>query len=369
MSPFLWCLALAGALLLVVVIYDLTQRSHAILRNFPLLGHFRYLLESVGPELRQYIVTSNDEERPFSRDQRSWIYASSKKQNNYAGFGTDNDLEHAHANIIIKHSAFPVHEPHEGSPDYDAKYAIACAKVIGEHRGRTKAYRPESVYFISAMSYGSLSAPAVEAINRGVGMAGGLHNTGEGSICCHHDHGGSLIWQIGTGYYGCRDAEGKLDIAALAERAAKHDVRLIEIKLSQGAKPGRGGVLPAAKITPEIAAIRGIPEGKDCISPSGHTAFHDVDSMLEVVEAIAAATGLPVGIKSAVGETKFWEDLAEAMKSGERGVDFINIDGGEGGTGAAPLVFSDNVSLPFKIGFRRVRTVFEEAGIADNVVW
>ena len=352
-----------------VTLYDLVQRKHSILRNFPLIGHFRYLLESIGPELRQYIVTSNDEERPFSRDQRVWVYASAKKQNNYFGFGTDNDLEGSPNHIILKQSARPIPEPLKGDEDYDPLHPIACAKVLGGARGRRKAFTPESVFYVSAMSYGSLSSAAVTALNRGVAHAGGLHNTGEGGVAPYHDNGGDLIWQLGTGYFGARDSDGNFDLAKLVSTCNSHRVRAIEIKLSQGAKPGRGGVLPAAKVTPEIARIRGVPIGKDVVSPAHHRAFDSPDSLLDFVERIADATGLPVGIKSAVGETGFWFELADLMAKGDRGVDFIAIDGGEGGTGAAPLVFSDHVALPFKVGFARVYRVFHERDLADSVVF
>ena len=363
-------IAIAVASVVLVVLYDLTQRRHAILRNFPIIGHFRYLLESIGPELRQYIVTSNDEERPFSRDQRSWVYASAKRQNNYFGFGTDNDLEQTPGYVIIKHSAFPLTEPHKGDADYDALHPIPCPKVVGGPRGRSKAFRPASVVNIGAMSYGSLSARAVEAINRGVAIGGGLHNTGEGGVSSHHQHGGDLIWQLGTGYFGARAEDGRFSMDRLKEVVARvPTIRGIEIKMSQGAKPGRGGVLPAAKITKEISEIRGIPRGKDCISPPGHSAFSDVDSLLDFAESIASETGLPVGIKSAVGQQGFWADLAAAMESKERGVDWIAIDGGEGGTGAAPLVFSDHVALPFKVGFARVYTEFAKRDLTDQLAF
>ena len=182
---------------------------------------------------------------------------------------------------------------------------------MGQHRGRRHAFRPASVINISAMSYGSLSAPAVEAMNRGCKLANCLHNTGEGGVSDHHHHhGGDLIWQIGTGYYGCRDAKGNFDLGLFKECIARRQVKLIEIKLSQGAKPGMGGVLPAAKITPEIAKIRAVPMGRNCISPSSHSTFSDVDSMLDWIEMLADETGLPVGIKSAVGQQQFWKDLA-----------------------------------------------------------
>lgn len=358
-----------GGSLLLLVVYDLLQTKHAILRNFPVVGHFRYMLEKVGPELRQYIVTSNDEERPFNRDQRRWVYASSKLQNNYFGFGTDNDLELSPNYLVVRHSAFPLEEPHRGEPDYDEMHPIPCAKVMGEARGRKHAFRPESVLYISAMSYGSLSAAAVEAINKGMKAVGGLHNTGEGSISPHHDHGGDLIYQLGTGYFGARNDDGSFSLEKLVDRIANHNVKAIELKLSQGAKPGRGGVLPGAKVTAEIAHIRGIPAGKDCISPAYHKAFSSVDEMLDVVESIADATGLPVGIKSAVGQMNFWEELAATMASEDRGVDYIAIDGGEGGTGAAPLVFSDHVALPFKLGFARVYNTFRDHDLTDDIIF
>ncbi len=356
------------AILVAITAYDLIQRKHSILRNFPIIGHFRYWFETVGPELRQYIVTSNDEERPFSRDQRRWVYASSKRENNYFGFGTDNDVEYASNYLILHHAAFPLHAPHAGEPGYDPNHKLPCVKVLGQHRGRKHAFRPSSIINVSGMSFGSLSANAISAINRGCHIAGALHNTGEGGISPYHLQGGDLIWQIGTGYFGCRDEDGHFSLERLRDTVAQHPVKAIEIKLSQGAKPGKGGVLPMAKITREIAAIRGIPMGRDCISPAAHSAFRDVDSLLDFVESIAEATGLPVGIKSAVGNPRFWRTLTDLMSSGDRGVDFIVIDGGEGGTGAAPLAFSDHMALPFKHGFSRVYRQLVRAGIQDHVV-
>lgn len=360
---------IVAALVLLLVVYDLLQKKHAILHNFPIIGHFRYLLESVGPELRQYIVTSNDEERPFSRDARRWVYSSSKRENNYFGFGTDNDMETSPNYLIIRHSPFPLNEPNPDSEEYDPNYRIACRKEIGGYRGRRNSFRPASVINISAMSFGSLSAPAIEALNRGAKIADCLHNTGEGGVSPHHQHGGELIWQIGTGYFGCRDDRGKFDIARFKEIVAAHPIRAIEIKLSQGAKPGRGGLLPAAKITPEIAKIRGVPLGKDCASPASHTAFTDVDSMLDFVERLADESGLPVGIKSAVGQMKFWHDLRDQISETDRGIDFITVDGGEGGTGAAPLVFSDHVAMPFKLGFRDVYRTFLDAELHEKIAF
>lgn len=357
------------ALLVLVTIYDVVQRKHAILRNFPVIGHFRYLLEMIGPELRQYIVTSNNEERPFSRDERTWVYASSKKANNYFGFGTDDDLEQSPNHLIIRHSAFPLPEFRPGHAQYDPKYSIPCAKILGGARGRRHAFRPASVINVSGMSFGALSAAATEAINRGCFIAGCLHNTGEGGISEYHQHGGELIWQIGTGYFGCRDENGNFSLERLKECAATNQVKAIEIKLSQGAKPGMGGMLPAAKITREISRIRGIPMGQDCASPNSHSAFRDVDSMLDFVEMLAAESGLPIGIKSAVGESHFWKDLAHQMATSGRGVDYIAVDGGEGGTGAAPLVFADHVALPFKLAFAQVYREFFDQGLHNDVVF
>ncbi len=357
--------------LLAIVVWDVTQKKHAILHNFPILGHFRYVLEAIGPELRQYIVTDNDEERPFSRDQRRWVYASSKEQNNYFGFGTDNDLQNSPNYLIVKHSAFPLNHPaHPGEPGYDPTFRLPCAKILGAHRERTKAFRPDSLVYVSGMSFGSLGSAAVEALNRGCKLAGALHNTGEGGLSKHHLHGADVILQVGTAYFGVRDRQGNFSLDKLIETVEAHpQIRAIEIKLSQGGKPGLGGLLPGEKVTPEIAEARGIEVGVTCASPPGHSAFHDADSLLDFIEKIAAATGLPVGVKSAVGETAFWTDLARLSATTERAPDFIVIDGGEGGTGAGPLAYTDHVALPFKLGFTRVYREFLRHGMQDKIVF
>lgn len=366
-----WGIAVGAVVLLLALwaLHDVFQRRHAIVHNFPVIGHFRFWLEALGPELRQYIVTGNDEERPFSRDQRRWVYASSKRENNYFGFGTDNDLDDSPNYLIVKHSAFPLIEPPPGSPRYDPQYRVPCTKIMGAHRRRPKAFRPASIVNISGMSFGSLSSNAVRALNLGAKQAGCMQSTGEGGLSEHHKMGGDIIWQVGTGYFGCRTPEGRFDLQKFKDTVAGAPVKAIELKLSQGAKPGLGGILPKAKITAEISRIRGIPLGRDCVSPAAHTAFSDVDSMLDFVELLSQETGLPIGIKSAVGEMDFWRDLIKHMNSSQRGVDFITIDGGEGGTGAGPLVFSDHVALPFKIGFSRVFRQFAEAGLHDRIVF
>lgn len=375
MTVFLWIVVIIVGLLVVVTIYDLLQKRHAVLRNFPIIGHLRYILELFGPELRQYIVTTDDAERPFSRDQRSWVYASAKGQNNLSGFGTDNDIEATTGHILIKHSAWgsgPTPRVGEnstraivgGGPDY--RLPPAC--VLGRRHNRRAAFRPDSIVNLSAMSFGALGGSAVDALNRGAQGAGCLLNTGEGGIAEEHTGGADVVFQLGTGYFGCRNDDGSFSLERLVDVIQTAPVRAIEIKLSQGAKPGHGGILPAAKVTPRVAALRGIPEGQESITPARHSAFHDVPSMIEFIETVADATGLPVGIKSAVGQMDFWQELAQAMSHDRSaGPDFITIDGGEGGTGAAPYAFADHVALPFRNGFVRVRQTFAEHGIDRDV--
>lgn len=347
----------------IVAVYDITQRRHAILHNFPVVGHARYILERFGPEIRQYFIAMNDEERPFSRDDRSWVYASSKGENSLSSFGTDNNVEQSAHYPILRHAMFP-YVRHDGEPD-----EVVCAKVLGGHRNRRHAFRPGSIINTSAMSYGSLSGAAVEAINKGAKLAGCLQNTGEGGISPHHDHGGDLIWQIGTGYFGCRNRDGTFNLQMLKERVDRYNVRVLEVKLSQGAKPGKGGVLPGTKVTQEIADIRGVPIGETVYSPAGHSAFSSADELLDFVEMLADETGLPVGLKSAVGQLPFWDDFARLIDTTGRSVDHIQIDGGEGGTGASPRSFSDHVSLPFKLAFPEVYRRFAERDIHSQIVW
>jgi len=361
MTWWLWIILAAAAITVAVALYDITQKRHAILRNFPLVGHLRFLLESAGPELRQYVVADNDEELPFSRDQRRWIYASAKSQNAYFGFGTDNDIG-AEGYVFLRHAVFPAIDD---TPDA----LIPCTKILGGWRDRAKAFRPASIINTSAMSFGSLSGPAVEAINRGVALAGCMQNTGEGGISIHHRQGGDLVFQIGTGYFGARDSNGKFSLDVVQASIEGAPVRAIEIKLSQGAKPGLGGVLPAAKVTKEIAAARGVPVGITVHSPSRHAEFGDVDQLIDFVERIADATGLPVGIKSAIGEEQFWHDLAARMADTGRGPDFVTVDGGEGGTGAAPGTFSDHVALPFRNAFPLVYDAFAQHDLHEKIVF
>jgi glutamate synthase (ferredoxin) len=359
---------IVAGLLLIIFLYDIFQRKHAILRNFPVVGHLRYLMEKIGPELRQYWVANDKEEMPFTRAERTWVYATSKKQNNNFGFGSS-ELMYETGYPILKHSAFPTRDKYDADGNLLTS-SMPCAKLIGAVHNRKNPYRPQSIVNISAMSFGSLGKNAVAALNLGAKEAHCYQNTGEGGISPYHKLGGDLVWQIGTGYFGARDVEGKFSMDVFKQAIDDNPtVKMIEIKLSQGAKPGKGGILPKDKITEEISKIRGIPRDRDCISPNSHTEFSNVSELVEFIESLADISGLPVGIKSAVGESKFWEELAVKMKATNQGPDFITIDGGEGGTGAAPLSFADHVSLPFKIGFKRVYTIFKNHDLINDITW
>ncbi|QIE58173.1 FMN-binding glutamate synthase family protein [Rasiella rasia] len=353
--------------LVIVALYDLFQKKHTILRNFPIVGHFRYLLESIGPELRQYIVANNREELPFNRIERGWIYASAKNENNYEGFGSDRNFYEP--NYVFINNAMLPFKVAQDHPNRKDPYFLPCAKVMGAGR-RKKPYRPASVINVSAMSFGSLSARAIESLNRGCHQAHAYHNTGEGGLSPYHKKGGDVVFHFGTGYFGVRDDHGKFSMDKMVALVRENpQVRAIEVKLSQGAKPGKGGVLPGSKITAEIASIRHVPIGKDVLSPPTHSAFEGVDGLINFVEAIADATGLPVGIKAAIGKLSDWEELAKKMAATEKGPDFITVDGGEGGTGAAPPSFADHVALPWVFGFSDVYQIFKRHNLCERTVF
>ncbi|MFD2826577.1 FMN-binding glutamate synthase family protein [Leeuwenhoekiella polynyae] len=362
-----WCW-----LILVLVIIGIRDvffnKKHIITHNFPVVGHIRYMLESIGPELRQYIVANNREELPFNRIERGWIYASAKNQNNYEGFGTDQNIYEANY-IFINNAMMGFKVPAE-HPNAKNPYFLPCAKVMGAYNKRRKPYRPASAINVSAMSFGSLSARAIESLNKGCKLAHAYHNCGEGGLSPYHKQGADVIFQVGTGYFGVRDENGSFSMEkmiALVE--ANPEIKAIEVKLSQGAKPGKGGVLPASKITKEISEIRHVPMGKDVISPATHTAFDGVEGLLEFVEQIAEATGLPVGIKAAIGKLQDWEKLAQLMVKTNKGPDFIQVDGGEGGTGAAPPSFADHVSLPWVYAFSDLYKIFKKHHLTERIVF
>ncbi|CAZ98683.1 FMN-binding glutamate synthase family protein [Zobellia galactanivorans] len=361
-----------GWLLIILVLVSIRdiffQRSHTISHNFPIVGHLRYWLESIGPEMRQYFVANNREELPFNRIERGWIYASAKKENNYEGFGTDRDI-YAHQHIFVKNQmmAYKVPEGHINAID---KTFVPCAKVMGAYNNRRKPFRPKSIINVSAMSFGSLSAAAIEAMNKGVAKSGAYHNTGEGGLSSYHKQGGDVIFHFGTGYFGVRTPDGNFSMEKMKKLVEENpSIKAIEIKLSQGAKPGKGGVLPGAKITQELADIRGVEVGKDVLSPATHKAFNNVTELLQLIEDIAEETGLPVGVKGAIGKLDQWEELADLMEKTGKGPDFITVDGGEGGTGAAPPSFADHVSLPWVYGFSSLYKVFLKRKLTDRIVF
>ncbi|MDT0621672.1 FMN-binding glutamate synthase family protein [Croceitalea vernalis] len=362
---WLWVIAF----IVLVAIWDIFfQRSHTIKHNFPVVGHLRYWLESIGPEMRQYFVANNREELPFNRIERGWIYASAKKENNYEGFGTDRDI-YAHQHIFVKNAMIGYQIPKD-HPNINNPYFLPCAKVIGGYNKREKPFRPASVINVSAMSFGSLSAAAVEAMNKGVHKANAYHNTGEGGLSPYHKQGGDVVFHFGTGYFGVRSKEGNFSMEKMKKLVHENPcIKAIEIKLSQGAKPGKGGVLPGAKITKEIANIRGVEVGKDVLSPATHKAFNSISELLQLIEAIAKETGLPVGIKAAIGKLQQWEELADLMVKTGKGPDFITVDGGEGGTGAAPPSFADHVSLPWVYGFASLYKIFKNKNLTERIVF
>ena len=355
--------------LAIIAIRDIFfQKEHTISHNYPIVGHLRYLLESIGPEMRQYFVANNREELPFNRIERGWIYASAKKENNYEGFGTDRDI-YSHHHIFINNAMLPfrIGKDHPNAKD---KSFLPCAKVIGAYNKRKRPYRPASVINVSAMSYGSLSAKAVESLNKGVELCDAYHNTGEGGLSPYHCNGGDVVFHFGTGYFGVRDEQGNFSMEKLVKMVEDHPyIRAIEVKLSQGAKPGKGGVLPGKKISKEIAGIRGVEPGKDVLSPPNHTAFTTVEELMQFIEDIAEATGLPVGIKAAIGKLDQWHELADIMVQTGKGPDFIAVDGGEGGTGAAPPSFADHVSLPWVYGFSDLYKLFQNKGLSERLVF
>lgn len=354
--------------LVFVAIRDILQPKHTISHNFPIVGHIRYMLESIGPELRQYLVANNREELPFNRIERGWIYASAKKENNYEGFGTDRDI-YAYQHLFVNNAMIPYALPKNHPNAIDNSF-LPCAKVMGAYNKRTRPYRPASIINVSAMSFGSLSAKAVESLNIGVQKANAYHNTGEGGLSPYHKNGGDVVFHFGTGYFGVRNPDGTFSLEKLKELVKENPfIRAIEIKLSQGAKPGKGGVLPGKKISKEIATIRGVEVGKDVLSPPNHSAFNTVPELMDFIETIAEATGLPVGIKAAIGKLDQWKELAREMKSRGTGPDFIAVDGGEGGTGAAPPSFADHVSLPWVYGFADLYKMFRQAGLTERIVF
>ena len=353
--PHVGWVAWPALALTLLGVHDYLQTRHSIRRNYPILGNLRFFFEFIRPELRQYIVESDTEARPFSRNQRSVVYQRAKGELDKVPFGTQLDLYHAGTEWIT-HSMVPAPvQPYDfrvvvGGPGCSAPY-------------------PASVFNISALSFGALSANAILALNRGALDGRFAHDTGEGGVSRYHrEHGGDLIWEVGSGYFGCRTPEGRFDPQRFAEEARRPQVKMIEIKLSQGAKPGHGGVLPAAKVSPEIARARGVPARVDCISPASHSEFSTPTGLLQFVARLRELCGgKPVGFKLCVGHP--WELFAitKAMLATGITPDFITVDGSEGGTGAAPAEFVDHVGMPLQEGLLLVHNTLVGLNLRDRI--
>lgn len=343
-------LALGG-----IAFSDLVQKKHSVLRNYPLAGHMRYLLEALRPELQQYFVERNWDGRPFDRDTRTLIYERAKGVAGEQAFGTERDVERVGYEYLV-HSIVPVPEPQivprvtVGGPDCTQPYSMALLNV-------------------SAMSFGALSSNAVRALNLGAKRGGFAQDTGEGGISPYHqEHGGDLIRELGTGYFGARTGDGGFDPEAFAQKSADPQVKCVSLKLSQGAKPGIGGVLPAAKVTPEIAAIRGVPVGEKCVSPAAHQVFSTPVELIEfIAEMRRLSGGKPAGFKLCVSSRRHVLAICKAIRSVGTAPDFIIVDGSEGGTGAAPLEFEDHMGMPLTEGLMILHNSLVGTGLRRNI--
>jgi glutamate synthase domain-containing protein 2 len=352
-----WLVGVSGALTLLGIL-DINQTKRALRRNYPILAHFRFFFEYIRPEIRQYFLESDTEAKPFSRNQRSLVYQRAKQQPDKRAFGTQMDVYEA-GYEWINHSIMPTHI---GSHDFRIE--------IGNHPDcpRAQPYSA-SIFNISAMSFGALSANAILALNGGAKKGHFMHDTGEGSISRYHrENGGDLVWEIGSGYFGCRTPDGKFSEQKFAENAALPQVKMIEIKLSQGAKPGHGGVLPGTKVSIEIAEARGVALGQDCISPANHSAFSTPLELLQFIERLRTLSGgKPTGFKLAIGHPWEFFAIVKAMLASHIVPDFIVVDGGEGGTGAAPVEFADHTGTPLQEALVLVHNTLVGAGLRGKV--
>ena len=341
--------------LFLLGLYNFFQSSHSILRNYPVIGYFRFALEYIRPEIRQYFLESDEEELPFSRNQRAMVYSRSKNQNDKRGFGTIRSLYEGNVAWLV-HSSHPLE-----LEQYDFRVTIGGPECLKPYSA--------SLFNISAMSFGALSANAIRALNRGAKLGGFAHDTGEGSISPYHrEEGGDIIWELGSGYFGCRTEEGRFSDEKFQEQIHNPQIKMVEIKLSQGAKPGHGGVLPGAKVSAEIALTRGVVEGKDCVSPASHPEFSSPLGLIDFISRLRLlSSGKPVGFKLCVGQAWDWFGIAKAMKEKNIYPDFIVIDGSEGGTGAAPVEFTDHVGMPMLEGLNLVHNTLRGLGIRDRI--
>ena len=343
--------------LVFLFISDITQKKHGVLRNYPVIGHLRYFFEQLGEYFRQYFFAGDRDEMPFNRSTRSWVYRLAKNEGGILGFGSTYDMHEPGAVIFVNHP-FPVLEE-ERLP--------TPSLILGDNYCKNP-FEARSIVNISGMSFGAISEPAVRSLSRGAAVAGCWMDTGEGGLSPHHLEGGcDIIMQIGTAKYGVRDAQGELNPERLIELGKV--VKAFEIKLSQGAKPGKGGVLPGKKVTPEIAQIRGIPEGRDSISPNRHRDISNINDLLDMVMRVRDLTGRPVGVKTAIGGWKFLNELGDAVhrRGLESAPDFLVIDGGEGGSGAAPQALADHMGLSIDEALPRVVDSLIESGLRQRI--
>ncbi len=355
---FIFFVGLAVAVAAVLFILDVSQTRDAVRRNYPVIGRFRYLFSMLGEFFRQYFFALDREEMPFNRAERDWVDRSARSLDNTVAFGSTKNLTPAGTAIFVN-CPFP-------TLTQDAVEMVPM--LIGENCRHP--YNAPSFFNISGMSYGALSTPAVRALSKGATMAGCWLNTGEGGLSKHHLEGGcDIVFQIGTAKYGVRDLDGKMSDEKLREIASHENVRMFELKLSQGAKPGKGGILPGAKVNSEVAAIRGIPEGQDSISPNRHPEIQDIPQLLDFIERIRDVSGKPVGFKTVVGDTGWLEDMCREIRArgSESAPDFIAVDGGDGGTGAAPMPLMDNVGLPVKEALPLTSNTLHKYGLGERV--
>ncbi|HYK57712.1 MAG TPA: FMN-binding glutamate synthase family protein, partial [Flavisolibacter sp.] len=333
---------------------DRLQKKHAIVRNYPIIGHLRYFFESIRPELRQYFFESDLDGKPFNRRQRSIVYQRAKNQKQTVAFGMQANPG-APGYEWVAHSVYPVQ-----LKEKDLRVYIGNYQCMQPYHA--------SIYNIAAMSYGALSKTAIQSLNEGAKIGGFAHNTGEGGISDHHLAGGDLIWQIGTGYFGCRGENGRFHPMAFRKNALRPEVKMIELKLSQGAKPGHGGILPAAKNTPEIAAIRLVTPGTTVHSPTRHAEFDDPEGMIRFLQLMRELSeGKPVGFKLCIGDKQEFVDICHAIVSTGIIPDFISIDGAEGGTGAAPLEFTDHLGMPLYDALAFVKQTLDAFSLSDHI--
>jgi len=350
-----WLALLIFGFLTALGTYDCLQKRHAILRNYPVLGHMRFLLEFIRPEIRQYFIEGDNDKTPFSREQRTLVYSRSKAVADEIPFGTTLDVM-APGYQWINQSLMPTH-----LPNHNFRVEIGGKDCIQKYSA--------SIFNISAMSFGSLSANAIMALNLGAKKGGFAHDTGEGSISQYHrTHGGDLIWEIGSGYFGCRNEDGSFNADKFAQNALDPQVKMLEIKLSQGAKPGHGGILPGPKVTAEIAAARGVKEGESCISPSSHSAFSTPIEMMHFIKRLRDLSGgKPVGFKLCIGHPWEWFGIVKAMLETNIYPDFIVVDGSEGGTGASPVEFTNHVGTPLQDGLRLVHNTLMGTNLREHI--